>query len=230
MKVGFKYLFFVVLITLPILGIGAVLWSEEPPPLVLESPSPSPSNPEPTNSGQPEPSTAPQTDWIRGADDAIIIIDVFPEWDCAGCIETEAVVYEAMHFYSKVTAMVYHHYPLSEWGQLCCEALEAAGEQGKFWEFHDRLVEDPYMLNISRESAGLNTIAAELGLNMEAFVDALQNGKFKEKVEAEYKEAVARGVAHATVFINGMEYHKYPPQVSDISAIVVEELDKARGG
>ncbi len=228
MRTGIKYVFCVVLITLPILGIGGVLWSTEPPPLVLESPSPTPSQPGPTDSGQPEPSAPAQTEWRRGADDATIIIDVFPEWDCAGCIETEAVVAEAMHFYSKVTVMVYHHYPLSEWGQLCCEALEAAGEQGKFWEFHDRLVEDPYMLSISRDLAGLKAVAAELGLDIEAFGEAMDSRKFKDKVEAEYQEAVARGVAHATVFINGNEYHKYPPQVADISAIIVEELAKTK--
>jgi hypothetical protein len=48
------------------------------------------------------------------------------------------------------------------------------------------------------------------------------------KVVVAKEEAILQGVEHATIFVNGREYHKYPPQVGDISAMIAEELEKIR--
>jgi NhaA family Na+:H+ antiporter len=200
------YVLCVALITAAVLAIGGVLWSMEPPPLVLEPPA-----------------EAPEPEWRRGATDAEITIDVYPDFDCPGCIETEGVVLEVLDFYPRYAEMVYHHYPLSEWGQLCAEALEAAGEQGKFWEFHDKL-----LLGLQHDIAGLKVCAEEVGLDVQAFGEALDSRKFMAKVVVAKEEAILQGVEHATIFVNGREYHKYPPQVGDISAMIAEELEKIR--
>jgi NhaA family Na+:H+ antiporter len=221
---GMSYVLSVVLITLPILVIGGVLWSTEPPPQVLLPEPSTPSNP--SNPSSPaSPATVPEPEWWRGASDAIIIIDTFPDFECIACCETEGVAAEAMKWYSKITKMVYHHFPLSELGQVIAEALEAAGEQGKFWELHDKVVQV-----MPRDVDALKACAAEVGLDVQKLDEALNSGKFTEKVKLEKEKASARGVTEATIFINGLEYHKYPPDVGDISAMIVEAKDKIGTG
>jgi hypothetical protein len=212
---GMSYVLSVVLITLPILVIGGVLWSTEPPPQVLQ---PEPSNPS-------SPAAVPEPEWWRGASDAIVIIDTFPDFECIACCETEGVVAEAIKWYPKISKMVYHHFPLSELGQVIAEALEAAGEQGKFWELHDKVVQV-----MPRDVDALKACAAEVGLDMQKLDEALNSGKFTEKVKLEKEQAIARGVTEATVFVNGLEYHKYPPDVGEISAMIVEAKDKIETG
>jgi protein-disulfide isomerase len=221
---GISYILGVALITLPLLAIGGVLWSMEPPPLVLQSEPSNLSNP--SNPSNPSgAATVSEPDWWRGAADAQIIIDTFPDFECIACCETEAVVPQTMHFYAKITKMVYHPYPLSELGQVIAEALEAAGEQGKFWELHDKVVQV-----MPRDVDALKACATEVGLDMPAFNQALDSGKFTEKVKLAKEKAIARGVDHATIFVNGSEYHKYPPDVGDISAMIAEEMGKIRTG
>mgnify|MGYP003852506229 CR=1 FL=1 len=68
------------------------------------------------------------------------------------------------------------------------EAL-AAGEQGKFYEMHDKLFENQQ--NLSR--ADFEKYAQELGLDMGKFKAALDSGKFKAQVDAA-KKSEAEGL------------------------------------
>ena len=117
--------------------------------------------------------------------------------------------------------MVYHHYPSSDFGQKIAEALEAADEQGKFWELHDRLLED-----VPDDMSELKACAAEIGLNMQRFSQALDSGEFRERVELARQEAISRGVEHVSVFINGREYQHSPGTLSDLRDAIDEELEK----
>ena len=221
MKRGMSYVLGVALITLPLLAIGGVLWSMEPPPQVLQPEPSNPSNPSNPSSA----ATISEPEWWRGAADAIVTIDTFPDFECIACCETEVVATEAIKWYPKITKMVYHPFPLSELGQVIAEALEAAGEQGKFWELHDKVVQV-----MPRDLDALKACAAEAGLDMQKWDEALKSGKFKEKVKLALQKAIARGVTEATIFVNGKEYHKYPPDVGDISAMIVEAKDKIMTG
>ena len=79
-------------------------------------------------------------------------------------------------------------------------AARAAGEQGKFWEMHDKLFAD----QAHEDRATFEKYAQELGLNMGKFKAALDAQKGKEAIEA---DAAAGGKigAHGTpaFFING---------------------------
>jgi hypothetical protein len=91
MKRGIKYVISVTLITVFVLAIGGVLWSLEPPPLVLQHESPNPSETESSN--------PPESDWRRGATDAVIRIDVYVDWGCSSCVEGEFVVSQVIRYY-----------------------------------------------------------------------------------------------------------------------------------
>ena len=197
------YLISVALITVIVLSVGAVLWSMD------------------SGSGKFEPGDELEGAWWRGAVGAPVTIYVFPDFTCSLCVEKERLALQALDMYPESLRMVYHHYPSSSFGQTVAEALEAAGEQGKFWELHDRLlVSPPY------DMSKLKTCAAEIGLDMQKFDEALDSGRFTEKVELDKEEAISRGIKHVSAFINGTEYEHNPGTLSDLCAAIDEELER----
>lgn len=101
---------------------------------------------------------------------------------------------------------LFRHYPfLGEESFLAAEASECAGEQGRFWEYHDKLFAE-----WKGEGSGaflppnLVRYAQELGLDGEAFSACLDSGRYREKVVKEREEGERNGVTSTpTVFING---------------------------
>jgi protein-disulfide isomerase len=79
-------------------------------------------------------------------------------------------------------------------------AAAAAADQGKFWEFHDKLFGNQSQL--SREQ--YLKYASELKLDVARFQDALDNARFKSRVDADVAEAKALGVTGTPAFfVNG---------------------------
>ena len=206
---------------------GPPVAAEPGPPIATEPEPSSTAEPEPSIAAEPEPSIAAEPEWRRGATDAVIRIDIFVDWGCSSCIEQEFVASQVVRFrYPQCSEMVYHPYPNTEYfladgKPIVSEALEAAGEQGKFWEFHDKIV-----LNTPQDVAGLKKVAREMFLDVQMFGEALDSGKYTEKVELAKQKAISQGVTHHAIFINGKEYCKYPTTVDGVCEAIAEELAK----
>ncbi len=95
---------------------------------------------------------------------------------------------------------VFKHAPVKVEAWPAHEAVLAAGAQGRFLGMHDAL--------FRRERAGgeaLETIARELGLDVERFARDLKEHRFESGVRRDLVEARAIGVATVpTVFLNGV--------------------------
>ncbi|MCH7492570.1 thioredoxin domain-containing protein, partial [Patescibacteria group bacterium] len=100
--------------------------------------------------------------------------------------------------YGDQVAWVYRHFPLDSLhakARIEAEATECAADQGgndAFWAFTDRLFE------ITPSNDGLNLsqlpeIAGDVGLDVGVFQTCLDSGKFADKVEAQYQDAVTAG-------------------------------------
>ena len=75
---------------------------------------------------------------------------------------------------------------------ITAEASEAAGDQGAFWEMHDLLYERQQewaSKPLEEMPTVLSGYAEELGLDTEAFDEALADGTYNEKVMAAYNSA-----------------------------------------
>jgi protein-disulfide isomerase len=85
------------------------------------------------------------------------------------------------------------------------EASECANEQGRFWDYHDKLFEEQAGENVgafSREN--LKRFAAELELDTQQFTQCLDSDKYKDKVQQETDEAGRLGVRSTpALFVNG---------------------------
>jgi len=79
-------------------------------------------------------------------------------------------------------------------------AALAAGRQGKFWEFHDRLFANQHELNPETYAR----YARELGLDATRFEKDLADPELRKKVDADKAEALSLGVTGTPgFFVNG---------------------------
>ncbi len=113
--------------------------------------------------------------------------------------------------YPEQVQLIYRHFPLSSIhanAQLSAEASEAAGAQGAFWQYHDALYErqdEWHSLGDEAVQQYFVDLADELGLDKQAFVDALENNTFTEYIHALETESVAIGLSGTpSVIVDGI--------------------------
>ncbi len=127
---------------------------------------------------------------------------------------------------------VYRDYPLSQlhpMAEASAEAGECAHEQGKFWEFHDKLFGEEEKLGQGTVTYTNNDIkrwAAAIGLNAQQFNQCFDSGKYKDEVQKDVSDGSAAGVSGTpTFFINGRMVVGAQPYAT-FKAILDEELKK----
>ena len=97
---------------------------------------------------------------------------------------------------------MYRDFPLPnhQEAQPAAEAALCAHEQGKFWEYHDRIFENQGSLS----SETYRQIASDLQLDTGAFGQCFDSGKFRETVMKDYRHGESLGVTGTPAFfING---------------------------
>ncbi len=149
----------------------------------------------------------PDTDHVRGPDDAPITLVEYGDFECPHCGQAEPVVRELLRTHGKDLRFVFRHLPLievHEHAALAAEAAEAAAAQGQFWEMHDQLFAHQDALTVD----DLRTYAAELGLDPARFSDDIQSRRFALRVTRDVDSADASGVTGTpTFFVNGQRHY-----------------------
>ncbi len=140
-----------------------------------------------------------------GPEDAEIVIVEFSDFECPFCKKWHDEVYEPlMAAYPGQIRLVYRNFPLTSIHADAFSAAEAAlcaGDQGRFWEYHDKLFGREYGLG---EEAYLQ-YASDLGLNEDAFRECLTGRKYQEFVQQDMDFAINLGIRSTpTFFINGL--------------------------
>ena len=101
-------------------------------------------------------------------------------------------------------------------------AALAANEQGKFWEFHDKLFTNTQKLT----KEDFLRYAQELGLDMTRFQDAIATEKHKGQVDGDAAEAAAMGVTGTpSFFVNGKFLSGAKP-FEEFAKVINAELQK----
>jgi protein-disulfide isomerase len=99
------------------------------------------------------------------------------------------------------------------------KAALAAAEQGKFWEFHEKLFENYRTLNDEK----INEIAGGLGLNMEKLARDMSSPNLQNLLSRDYNDGRRIGIRGIpTVLINGKMAERYG--VADLEEMIEEEL------
>src|SRR5204862_1044705 len=105
---------------------------------------------------------------VRGPASAPVTIAEFSDFQCPFCSKVGPTIKQVEAVYKDKVRVVWKHMPLTSIhpnAMGAAVAAEAARNQGKFWEFHDKL-----FANQSKLAANdLKQCAKELGLDMARF-------------------------------------------------------------
>ncbi len=161
----------------------------------------------------------------KGPKNAALTVVVFSDFECPFCSRVEPTITQLEKEYQGKVRVVWKNYPLPfhQNAKPAAIAALAAGEQGKFWEMHDKLFANQRAL----DGASLEKYAQELGLNMGKFKSSMGDSKLAQQVDDEAKEGAAIGVQGTpATFINGRKIGGAYP-FPTFKAIAEQEL--ARG-
>jgi NhaA family Na+:H+ antiporter len=147
-------------------------------------------------------------DHVRGGktDSRVIRVVSYSDFLCPYCRRFRKVLLNLRQAFGERLEYVFRHFPnerVHPGAAFAARAAEAAGQQGKFWEMHDRLFDEkpPY------GEARVRTIARELGLDMDRFERDLTAEETLARVEDDLDEARRNGVhGTPTIFVDGLRY------------------------
>lgn len=82
------------------------------------------------------------------------------------------------------------------------EASYCAGDQGRFWEMHDIIFSNQTGENVGAfTDRRLTAFAENLNLNMDEFSSCFNSGKYKDRVEQDFKDGVEAGIRATPSFV-----------------------------
>ncbi len=136
---------------------------------------------------------------IRGSGDVTVV--EFSDLECPYCKKFHATMLQVAEKYDGKVRWAYKHFPLKIHSKAPreAEATECASEQGKFWEYIDKIFERTPSNN-KLEDSELYTIADELGLDRTKFDECLASEKYASLVTTDANQAQALG-ATGTPFV-----------------------------
>jgi protein-disulfide isomerase len=142
------------------------------------------------------------------------------------CKGLTSLLDQVVEKYPQKVKEVFMNFPVRshKYAETAARAALAAGKQGKFWEFHDKLFENANQLNDEK----VREIAKELNLNMEQFEKDWQAEETLAKVRSDIDQGSRIGVRGVpAVFINGRQLKQR--SLEGFSEIIDKELEKTSG-
>ena len=164
---------------------------------------------------------------LRGNPEAPVTIVEFSDFQCPYCVRARPAVNRVREAYGDQVRFAFRHFPLAfhEQAQKAGEAAACAGDQGRFWEMHDRLWESPGRLGVP----DLKEHAAALDLDAAAFGQCLDSGRHAAIVQNDTQAGQRLGVTGTPAFfINGRAVLGAQP-FETFAQVIDEELGRAGG-
>jgi protein-disulfide isomerase len=191
-------LLFVVAVQLSSLGGGVVANTADGNAPAAAAPAARPSAPTPVVDMK----ALVDDDAVKGDPNAPVTIVEFSDYECPFCArfysQTLSQI-DAKYIQTGKVKLVYRDFPLSfhQQAQKAGEAAECAGEQGKYFEMHDKLFES----GVTGGVASFKQYAADLGLNTADFNTCLDSGAQASEVQKDFRDGQAAGVQGTPGFI-----------------------------
>lgn len=140
---------------------------------------------------------------FRGGAKAPVTIVEFSDFHCPFCRRVISTLTQIESKYGDKIKLVFRDFPIESLHPGATKAHEAArcaGEQGKFWPYHDKL----FAREPTSSPESFKGIAKEIGLNENSFETCLGSGKFQAAIKEDIAEGNRVGVGGTPAFfING---------------------------
>lgn len=163
-----------------------------------------------------------------GSDSAKVKVVEFSDFQCPACQAVAPYVTKLKIDYPDQVQLIYRHFPLPQHpnGKEAAFFAEAAAEQGKFWEMHDKIFEtQSEWSGLSNAKAFFIELSKQLELDEVKLKQALEEDAIKSGINSDIAEGQSLGVnSTPTFYVNGRKLTL--KSFDDLNAAVSEELNK----
>lgn len=170
-------------------------------------------------------------DFVLGNQNAPVTIIEYADFQCPYCgnffKNVEPILRENYIKTGKVKFIYRNFAFLGQESIWAANAAYCAGDQGKFWEYHDYLYNNQKGENQGAfNKDNLKNFAAILGLDKDKFNACVDSDKYLPKIQEETKAGTAAGVQGTPAsFIDGTLYAGVLP-INTFTQIIDKELSK----
>lgn len=170
-------------------------------------------------------------DAVIGDKDAPVTLVEFGDYQCTFCTkffkETESALIEKYVKTGKLKIVFRDLVINGRESQNAAEAAQCAGEQGRYWQYHDKLFTERRGYNVGVfVKDNLKKFAGDLGLNEEQFSRCYDSGKFRPEIADDGRDASrfgARGTPN--FFLNGRQLVGAQP-LNVFESLIDQELNQ----
>ena len=165
---------------------------------------------------------------VKGPENARVTIIEFTDFQCPYCSKANQTVEQILKAYPKDVKVVLKNLPLPFHKEAKPAALAAlaAGEQGKFWEMHDKLFENQKSLG----KDFYKKAAKDLGLDVAKFEKDMKSKELEKQVDEDAALAKKHGIQGTPgFFVNGVAVKGAYP-VDHFKKIIDRWLSESKKG
>jgi protein-disulfide isomerase len=146
---------------------------------------------------------------IKGNPDAPFTMAEYSDFECPACAAYQPVVNSILDQFDDLVNLEYRHFPLPmhRHARPAAVAAEAAGQQGKFFEFHDILFDrQSEWASAAVPTAFFVQYAEELELDVELFRRHLKSSIIADYVAEQFNVGREKGISSTpTFFVNDQQ-------------------------
>jgi protein-disulfide isomerase len=160
----------------------------------------------------------------KGADDALVTIIEFADFQCPYCAKAAKPLEEILDDRSDDVRLVYKHYPLRfhRKAPAAARAAWAAHRQGKFWEMHD------WLYKKGADVTGVKEQVEALGMDWEQFSHDSVSQEASDAIEDDFLAGGLAGITGTPAFVVNGHPYKGLKREGQWRQIIESELEVAR--
>lgn len=177
---------------------------------------------------QEQASSITETDHVRGLDDSPVTLIEYGDFQCPFCRQYDPIMEDLYAEYGDRVRFVFRHFPLT---RLHANALaghraaEAASRQGKFFEMaHLIYQQQPLWAEAENPEPILESIAEQLGLDMEKYRADFKDPEVLEKINAQAKTAEAFDITGTPSFVLNGQKITSPASLEEFRQVLDQAL------
>ena len=144
---------------------------------------------------------------VKGNPQAALRVTEYIDFQCPACAEGSRVLRENFKNYPNKIYLELKYFPLSshKHGFISARYAECAGRQGKFWPFHDFLIDrQPQWSTLEDAKPAFQQMAKELNLDARKLDACVQDQNVEKIILVDKDKGTSLGIQRTpTYFING---------------------------
>lgn len=148
------------------------------------------------------------TDHVTGKLDSAVTLVEYTDFQCPACATYAPVVEKLIAEYADRVRFVYRHFPIYSKhpnAEIAARASEAAGKQGKFFEYAEVLfAKQNDWSELADPKETFKTYAKDLGLNVDDFEKYMNSNESRNSVTKDAQGGTRAGISGTpSFFLNG---------------------------